>query len=86
MEIDICPICRDKLYSQPVSGNYCPRNHCFHTVCINKWHYNHSQDNCPVCRTSIIAPKILVNKSPYNEFVHNNREQDIHNIFKNCKY
>ena len=85
METDICPICRDKLYSQPVSGNYCPQNHCFHTACINKWYYDYLQDTCPVCRTSIFDPKIRVNKSPYKELIRNDQKQDIYNIFKNWK-
>jgi hypothetical protein len=58
-EKDICPICLEDLYNQPVSyisGNkpnvkYC--NHKFHTKCINEYCSRNDNCVCPICRQPI---------------------------------
>lgn len=58
-EKDVCPICLDDLYDQPVSyisGNkpnvkYC--NHKFHTKCINEYCSINDNCVCPICRQTI---------------------------------
>ena len=58
-EKDICPICLEDLYGEPVSyisGNrpdtkYC--SHKFHTKCINEYCSRNENCVCPICRKTI---------------------------------
>ena len=58
-EKDVCPICLDDLYDQPVSYisgnkgnvNYC--SHKFHTKCINEYCSRNDNCVCPICRQKI---------------------------------